>query len=123
MYFKLLDIGMIKANSNLLEKEEDDDDQIGGFPALPTSSTQQPFYDGPRPTPRQKPFQSGSTPVHLMHRFMVNLTSVWLCRCSCFVNIVLVLLDLNLIFPKSTFVCCGFVLFFFLTASQCEANY
>lgn len=77
MCLKLLDIGMIKASSNLLEKEEDDDDdQIGGFPALPTSSTQQPFHDGPRPTPRQKPFQSGSTPVHLMHRFMVNLTSL-----------------------------------------------
>ncbi|POI32056.1 hypothetical protein CIB84_004190, partial [Bambusicola thoracicus] len=76
-----LDIGMIKANSNLLEKEEeDDDDQIGGFPALPTSSTQQPFYDGPRPTPRQKPFQSGSTPVHLMHRFMV-WNSVGIIRC------------------------------------------
>ncbi|NXJ13230.1 WDHD1 protein, partial [Odontophorus gujanensis] len=76
-----LDIGMIKANSNLLEKEEDDvDDLIGGFPALPTSSTQQPFYDGPRPTPRQKPFQSGSTPVHLMHRFMV-WNSVGIIRC------------------------------------------
>ncbi|NWI69088.1 WDHD1 protein, partial [Todus mexicanus] len=66
-----LDIGLIKANSNLLEKEDDDDDQTGGFPALPPSSTQQPFYDGPMPTPRQKPFQSGSTPAHLMHRFMV----------------------------------------------------
>ncbi|NXD63528.1 WDHD1 protein, partial [Eolophus roseicapillus] len=71
-----LDIGMIKANSNLLEKEDDDHDQNGGFPALPPSSTQQPFYDGPMPTPRQKPFQSGSTPVHLMHRFMVNLAAV-----------------------------------------------
>ncbi|NWH53924.1 WDHD1 protein, partial [Fregata magnificens] len=66
-----LDIGMIKANSSLLEKEDDDDDQTGGFPALPPSSTQQPFYDGPVPTPKQKPFQSGSTPAHLMHRFMV----------------------------------------------------
>uniref|UniRef100_A0A8C4SQK5 WD repeat and HMG-box DNA-binding protein 1 n=1 Tax=Erpetoichthys calabaricus TaxID=27687 RepID=A0A8C4SQK5_ERPCA len=28
-------------------------------------------YDGPLPTPRQKPFQSGSTPAHLMHRFLV----------------------------------------------------
>ncbi|NXW08941.1 WDHD1 protein, partial [Fregetta grallaria] len=74
-----LDIGMIKANSNLLEKE-DDDDQTGGFPALPPSSTQQPFYDGPMPTPRQKPFQSGSTPAHLMHRFMV-WNSVGIIRC------------------------------------------
>ncbi|NXC50882.1 WDHD1 protein, partial [Penelope pileata] len=75
-----LDIGMIKANSNLLEKDDDDDDQPGGFPALPISSTQQPFYDGPMPTPRQKPFQSGSTPVHLMHRFMV-WNSVGIIRC------------------------------------------
>ncbi|XP_057282305.1 WD repeat and HMG-box DNA-binding protein 1 [Pezoporus wallicus] len=74
-----LDIGMIKANSSLLEKE-DDDDQTGGFPGLPPSSTQQPFYDGPVPTPRQKPFQSGSTPAHLMHRFMV-WNSVGIIRC------------------------------------------
>ncbi|NXK16977.1 WDHD1 protein, partial [Arenaria interpres] len=74
-----LDIGLIKANSNLLEKE-DDDDQTDGFPALPPSSTQQPFYDGPMPTPRQKPFQPGSTPAHLMHRFMV-WNSVGIIRC------------------------------------------
>lgn len=97
LYFKFLDIGMIKANSNLLAKDDDDDDQTGGFPALPASSTQQHFYDGPLPTPRQKPFQSGSTPTHLMHRFMVNLMAVLPQRCSCFVNIVLVLLGLNLI--------------------------
>ncbi|KFR14644.1 WD repeat and HMG-box DNA-binding protein 1 [Opisthocomus hoazin] len=74
-----LDIGMIKASSSLLEKEDDDDDQTGGVPALP-SSIQQPLYDGPMPTPRQKPFQSGSTPVHLMHRFMV-WNSVGIIRC------------------------------------------
>ncbi|NWR56569.1 WDHD1 protein, partial [Bucorvus abyssinicus] len=75
-----LDIGLIKASSNLLEKEDDDDDQTGGFPAVPAASTQQPFYDGPMPTPRQKPFQSGSTPAHLMHRFMV-WNSVGIIRC------------------------------------------
>ncbi|NXI34352.1 WDHD1 protein, partial [Galbula dea] len=75
-----LDIGMIKAKSSLLGKEDDDDDQTGGFPALPPSSTQQPFYDGPMPTPRQKPFQPGSTPAHLMHRFMV-WNSVGIIRC------------------------------------------
>ncbi|XP_048164253.1 WD repeat and HMG-box DNA-binding protein 1 [Corvus hawaiiensis] len=75
-----LDIGLIKASSGLLEKEDDGDDQTGGFSALPPSSTQQPFYDGPMPTPRQKPFQSGSTPVHLMHRFMV-WNSVGIIRC------------------------------------------
>ncbi|XP_074400142.1 WD repeat and HMG-box DNA-binding protein 1 isoform X2 [Zonotrichia albicollis] len=75
-----LDIGLIKASSSLLEKEDDGDDQPGGFSALPPSSTQQPFYDGPMPTPKQKPFQSGSTPVHLMHRFMV-WNSVGIIRC------------------------------------------
>ncbi|OWK54297.1 WD repeat and HMG-box DNA-binding protein 1 [Lonchura striata] len=75
-----LDIGLIKASSGLLEKEDDGDDQPGGFSALPPSSTQQPFYDGPMPTPRQKPFQSASTPVHLMHRFMV-WNSVGIVRC------------------------------------------
>lgn len=91
---------MIKANSNLLEKDNDDNDQTDGFPALPPSSTQQPFYDGPMPTPKQKPFQSGSTPAHLMHRFMVNLTAVWLCRSSCFISVVQFLLCFNLIFSK-----------------------
>ncbi|KAM9290855.1 WD repeat and HMG-box DNA-binding protein 1 [Morus bassanus] len=75
-----VDIGMIKANSNFPQREDDDDDGTGGFPALPPSSTQQPFYDGPMPTPKQKPFQPGSTPVHLMHRFMV-WNSVGIIRC------------------------------------------
>ncbi|XP_017692300.1 PREDICTED: WD repeat and HMG-box DNA-binding protein 1 isoform X1 [Lepidothrix coronata] len=75
-----LDIGLIKASSSLLEKEEDGDDQTGGFSALPPSSTQQHFYDGPMPTPKQRPFQSGSTPAHLMHRFMV-WNSVGIIRC------------------------------------------
>ncbi|NWS13581.1 WDHD1 protein, partial [Pachyramphus minor] len=66
-----LDIRLIKASSSLLEKEDDGDDQTGGFSALPPSSTQQHLYDGPMPTPKQRPFQSGSTPAHLMHRFMV----------------------------------------------------
>ncbi|XP_043118097.1 WD repeat and HMG-box DNA-binding protein 1 isoform X2 [Puntigrus tetrazona] len=30
-----------------------------------------PVYDGPMPTQPQRAFQSGSTPVHLMHRFMM----------------------------------------------------
>ncbi|NXF08688.1 WDHD1 protein, partial [Smithornis capensis] len=75
-----LDIGLIKASSSLLEKEDDGVDQAGGFSALPPSSAQQHFYDGPMPTPRQKPFQSGSTPAHLMHRFMV-WNSVGIIRC------------------------------------------
>ncbi|KAJ7420248.1 WD repeat and HMG-box DNA-binding protein 1 [Willisornis vidua] len=75
-----LDIGLIKASSSLLEKEDDGEDQAGGFSALPPPSAQQHFYDGPMPTPRQKPFQSGSTPAHLMHRFMV-WNSVGIVRC------------------------------------------
>ncbi|NWI30781.1 WDHD1 protein, partial [Sula dactylatra] len=75
-----VDIGMIKANANFPQREDDDDDGTGGFPALPPSSTQQPFYDGPMPTPKQKPFQSGSSPAHLMHRFMV-WNSVGIVRC------------------------------------------
>ncbi|NWU96730.1 WDHD1 protein, partial [Upupa epops] len=75
-----VDIGMIKASSSLLVKDDDDDDQTGGFPALKPPSTQQPFYDGPMPTPKQKPFQSGSTPAHLMHRFMV-WNSIGIIRC------------------------------------------
>ncbi|XP_016387821.1 WD repeat and HMG-box DNA-binding protein 1-like [Sinocyclocheilus rhinocerous] len=30
-----------------------------------------PIYEGPMPTQPQRAFQAGSTPVHLMHRFMV----------------------------------------------------
>ncbi|XP_071415441.1 WD repeat and HMG-box DNA-binding protein 1 isoform X1 [Pithys albifrons albifrons] len=75
-----LDIGLIKASSSLLEKEDDGEDQAGGFSALPPPSAQQHFYDGPMPTPRQKPFQSGSTPAHLMHRFMV-WNSIGIVRC------------------------------------------
>lgn len=106
---------MIKANSNLLEKEDDDDDQTGGFPALPPSSTQQPFYDGPMPTPRQKPFQSGSTPAHLMHRFMVNLAAV--CYVHLFALLILNIIQflcLNLIFSK--------IFFFFLILHSVKLN-
>lgn len=60
----------MKVNPNL---EGEEDDQADGLSVLPVSSTQRPFYDGPMPTPQQKPFQSGSTPVHLTHRFMVGL--------------------------------------------------
>ena len=32
------------------------------------------IYKGIQPTPLQEPFQSGSTPEHLSHRFMVSVT-------------------------------------------------
>ncbi|CAI5764819.1 repeat and HMG-box DNA-binding 1 [Podarcis lilfordi] len=74
-----LDTGLLKANS-ALDKEEEEDDQESLAPLLPLSSTQRPFYDGPVPTPQQKPFQPGSTLVHLTHRFMV-WNSIGIIRC------------------------------------------
>ncbi|EPY84018.1 hypothetical protein CB1_000513022 [Camelus ferus] len=64
-----VDVTMLKNSSSLL-KEEEEDDQAGGIQNLPLLTSQKPFYNGPMPTPRQKPFQSGSTPLHLTHRFM-----------------------------------------------------
>ncbi|XP_008116547.2 WD repeat and HMG-box DNA-binding protein 1 isoform X2 [Anolis carolinensis] len=71
-----LDTGLLKADST----HDKDDDEESLAPVQPLSSTQRPFYDGPVPTPRQKPFQAGSTPVHLTHRFMV-WNSVGIIRC------------------------------------------
>ncbi|XP_062061076.1 WD repeat and HMG-box DNA-binding protein 1 isoform X2 [Lepus europaeus] len=72
-----VDLTMLKAG---LLKEEVEDDQAGSIHNLPVVASQRPFYDGPMPTPRQKPFQSGSTPVHLTHRFMV-WNSIGIIRC------------------------------------------
>nr|XP_060475702.1 WD repeat and HMG-box DNA-binding protein 1 [Panthera onca] len=74
-----VDVTMLKTGSNLL-KEEEEDDQADSVHNLPLVTSQRPFYDGPMPTPRQKPFQSGSTPVHLTHRFMV-WNSIGIIRC------------------------------------------
>uniref|UniRef100_A0A8C3W9N4 WD repeat and HMG-box DNA-binding protein 1 n=1 Tax=Catagonus wagneri TaxID=51154 RepID=A0A8C3W9N4_9CETA len=74
-----VDVTMLKTGSNLL-KEEEEDDQAGSIHNLPLITSQRPFYDGPMPTPRQKPFQSGSTPLHLTHRFMV-WNSIGIIRC------------------------------------------
>uniref|UniRef100_A0A9L0JJ64 WD repeat and HMG-box DNA-binding protein 1 n=1 Tax=Equus asinus TaxID=9793 RepID=A0A9L0JJ64_EQUAS len=74
-----VDVTMLKTGSGLL-KEEEEDDQAGGIHNLPLVTSHRPFYDGPMPTPRQKPFQSGSTPLHLTHRFMV-WNSVGIIRC------------------------------------------
>ncbi|XP_053451282.1 WD repeat and HMG-box DNA-binding protein 1 isoform X1 [Nycticebus coucang] len=72
-----VDVTMLKTASSLL-KEEEEDDQEGSIHSLVTS--QRPLYEGPLPTPRQKPFQPGSTPLHLTHRFMV-WNSVGIIRC------------------------------------------
>uniref|UniRef100_A0A8C8TAS6 WD repeat and HMG-box DNA-binding protein 1 n=1 Tax=Peromyscus maniculatus bairdii TaxID=230844 RepID=A0A8C8TAS6_PERMB len=63
-----------------LHKEEGEDDQAGSLHNLPLTKPQRPFYDGPMPTPRQKPLQPSSTPLHLSHRFMV-WNSVGIIRC------------------------------------------
>ncbi|CAM4691951.1 WD repeat and HMG-box DNA-binding protein 1 [Lepidochelys kempii] len=73
-----LDTALMKVNSDL--EKDDDNDQDSSIPVLPVSTTQRPFYDGPMPTPQQKPFQSGSTPSHLTHRFMV-WNSIGIIRC------------------------------------------
>ncbi|XP_027785371.2 WD repeat and HMG-box DNA-binding protein 1 isoform X1 [Marmota flaviventris] len=71
-----VDVTMLK--TGLLKEEEED--QAGSIHNLPLVTSQRPFYDGPIPTPRQKPFQSGSTPLHLTHRFMV-WNSIGIIRC------------------------------------------
>ncbi|CDQ60511.1 unnamed protein product [Oncorhynchus mykiss] len=48
-------------------------DDVGSAIVLPAAvaAPLRPVYDGPMPTPPQKAFQPGSTPAHLMHRFMM----------------------------------------------------
>lgn len=72
--FCILDVPMLKTGAGLL-KEDEEDDQADSIHNLPLVTSQRPSYDGPMPTPRQKPFQPGSTPLHLTHRFMVSLGS------------------------------------------------
>lgn len=74
-----VDVTMLKSGSSLL-KEDEEDDQADSVHDLPLVTPQRPYYDGPMPTPRQKPFQSGSTPLHLTHRFMV-WNSIGIIRC------------------------------------------
>ncbi|XP_076787282.1 WD repeat and HMG-box DNA-binding protein 1 isoform X2 [Arvicanthis niloticus] len=72
-----VDVTMLKTD---LHREEGDNDQASSIHNLPLIKPQRAFYDGPMPTPRQKPFQSTSTPLHLSHRFMV-WNSVGIIRC------------------------------------------
>ncbi|XP_007527438.2 WD repeat and HMG-box DNA-binding protein 1 [Erinaceus europaeus] len=74
-----VDVTMLKTGSGLL-REDEEDEQTGNIRSLPLLTSQRPLYDGPMPTPRQKPFQSGSTPSHLTHRFMV-WNSIGIIRC------------------------------------------
>ncbi|XP_045436351.1 WD repeat and HMG-box DNA-binding protein 1 isoform X3 [Pipistrellus kuhlii] len=74
-----VDITLLKTGSSLL-KEKEEDDQADSIYNLPLVTSQRPLYDGPMPTPRQKPFQSGSTPSHLTHRFMM-WNSIGIIRC------------------------------------------
>ncbi|XP_017330803.1 WD repeat and HMG-box DNA-binding protein 1 isoform X2 [Ictalurus punctatus] len=53
----------------------EDDGESGVFPApappAAVAAAPRPVYEGPVPTAPQRAFQPGSTPEHLMHRFMV----------------------------------------------------
>nr|XP_029543321.1 WD repeat and HMG-box DNA-binding protein 1 isoform X2 [Oncorhynchus nerka] len=64
-----LDTGSLKQG---LDKFVDDDDAGSAVvPPAAVAAPLRPVYDGPMPTPPQKAFQPGSTPAHLMHRFMM----------------------------------------------------
>lgn len=52
--------------------EDDGESDVFPAPAPPAAAAPQPVYEGPMPTAPQRAFQPGSTPVHLMHRFMVR---------------------------------------------------
>ncbi|XP_033892846.3 WD repeat and HMG-box DNA-binding protein 1-like [Acipenser ruthenus] len=72
-----MDVGSLKLG---VGKDVEDDDSASMVQLAPESSALRPAYEGPLPTPRQKPFQTASTPVHLMHRFLV-WNSVGIVRC------------------------------------------
>ncbi|XP_075387453.1 WD repeat and HMG-box DNA-binding protein 1 [Tenrec ecaudatus] len=74
-----VDVALPKVGPGLL-REEEEDDPVDNIHNLSLVTSQRPIYDGPMPTPRQKPFQPGSTPSHLTHRFMM-WNSVGIIRC------------------------------------------
>ncbi|KAJ8290247.1 hypothetical protein GJAV_G00010470 [Gymnothorax javanicus] len=53
-----------------LDKYGDDEGTSGVLTSVAPVAPR-PVYEGPMPTPPQRPFQPGSTPEHLRHRFMV----------------------------------------------------
>uniref|UniRef100_A0A8C1W5P9 WD repeat and HMG-box DNA-binding protein 1 n=1 Tax=Cyprinus carpio TaxID=7962 RepID=A0A8C1W5P9_CYPCA len=58
------------AGSVKLDGVPEEDGSSAILPAV-GPAVSRPVYEGPMPTPPQRAFQPGSTPVHLMHRFMV----------------------------------------------------
>ncbi|KAK2919879.1 WD repeat and HMG-box DNA-binding protein 1 [Channa argus] len=77
-----LDTGSLKIGQDRFRDNEEDDDDTGStvLPAAAPLAPLRPVYEGPLPTPPQKAFQSGSTPAHLTHRFMM-WNSVGIVRC------------------------------------------
>ncbi|KAJ7991022.1 hypothetical protein DPEC_G00292930 [Dallia pectoralis] len=64
-----LDTGSLKLGLDKLGDYDDDAGSAIVAPVVPPPL--RPVYEGPMPTTPQKAFQSGSTPAHLMHRFMM----------------------------------------------------
>ncbi|XP_052001840.1 WD repeat and HMG-box DNA-binding protein 1-like [Xyrauchen texanus] len=58
------------AGSVKLDKLPEEDCSSAILPVV-APAVSRPIYDGPMPTLPQRAFQPGSTPVHLMHRFMM----------------------------------------------------
>ncbi|XP_057707221.1 WD repeat and HMG-box DNA-binding protein 1 [Corythoichthys intestinalis] len=65
-----LDSGSLKLGQAKFDGDDDDADSAM-MNAATMPATLKPIYDGPQPTPPQKAFQPGSTPIHLTHRFMM----------------------------------------------------
>ncbi|KAA0710958.1 DNA-binding protein 1 Acidic nucleoplasmic [Triplophysa tibetana] len=64
------DDNSLDAASVKLDKLPDEDGNSAILPPV-VPAVSRPVYEGPMPTPPQRAFQPGSTPVHLMHRFMM----------------------------------------------------
>ncbi|XP_034471215.1 WD repeat and HMG-box DNA-binding protein 1 isoform X1 [Hippoglossus hippoglossus] len=65
-----LDTGSLKLGPDTFRDDDDDTGSAVVPPSVPLVALR-PVYEGPMPTPPQKAFQSGSTPAHLTHRFMM----------------------------------------------------
>uniref|UniRef100_A0A8D3A3I7 WD repeat and HMG-box DNA-binding protein 1 n=1 Tax=Scophthalmus maximus TaxID=52904 RepID=A0A8D3A3I7_SCOMX len=69
-----LDTGSLKLGQDKFGDDDDDDNDTGSAIVPPSAAPPvplRPVYEGPLPTHPQKAFQSGSTPAHLTHRFMM----------------------------------------------------
>ncbi|XP_053366329.1 WD repeat and HMG-box DNA-binding protein 1 [Clarias gariepinus] len=64
------DTGSVKVDRLALDDGESDVFPATAPPAA-AAAAPRPVYEGPMPTAPQRAFQPGSTPAHLMHRFMV----------------------------------------------------